>query len=96
MRPSTVRRMRLHVAQKLSLSGVIRPSVTGLLDPEIARRAAGAAIDRKDSAIGAQRRDEMVERNIMIAAIVRDLTQRHGFDEGQIAAVRRAPVEHRK
>ena len=67
-----------------------------VLDPEIARRAAGVAIDRKDGAIGAQRRDEMVERNIMIAALIGDLAQRHGLDEGQIAALVGAPVEHRQ
>src|SRR3546814_6880065 len=38
----------------------------------------------------------MVERDIMVAAVVGDLAQRHRLDQGQVAAPRRAPVEHRQ
>src|SRR3546814_20451315 len=53
------------------------------LDREIARWAAGALVDRPDRPLAAQRRDEMVERDIMVAAVVGDLAQRHRLDQGQ-------------
>ena len=65
-----------------------------VLDREIARRATGAFVDGKNGMRIAQRRDEMMERDIMIAAIVRDLAERHRLDEREVAAGLRAIIEH--
>src|SRR3546814_19613509 len=40
--------------------------------------------------------DLLVERDIMIAAVVRDLAERHRFDEGEVAAGPGAMIEHRE
>src|SRR3546814_9414976 len=67
-----------------------------VLDREIARGTAGPLVDRINGARLAQRRDKLVERDIMIAAVVRDLAERHRFDEGEVAAGPGAMIEHRE
>src|SRR5690606_14604 len=65
-----------------------------VLDTEIARGSACSLVKRIKSALRAQRRDEAVERNIMIASVALDLAERHGFNKRQITACPPAIIEH--
>src|SRR3546814_19961761 len=57
-----------------------------VLDREIARGTAGPLVDRKNGARLAPRRDRLVERDLIVAAVVRALAQRHRFVEGEVGA----------
>src|SRR3546814_7192778 len=67
-----------------------------VLHREIARGAAGPLVDRIDGARRAQRRDKLVKRDIMIAAVVRDLAEWNRLDQGAVAAGTGTIIEHRE
>ena len=68
----------------------------GPADLEITRGAAGAAQRRHQLEALGEPLLHRVEREIVKAAILADLAHRHGLDQGQIVALRCAPMEHRR